>query len=67
MPRKTSGAGYVIRSTVRGPGGLVTYTVVDLFGQVRHVSVPYKFSYPAAVDPILERTAAGFDRPTKPL
>ena len=46
-------ADYVIRSTQRSDTGAVTYTFVDLYGNVRHLTVPFENSVPEVVDPLI--------------
>lgn len=49
---------YTVREVTRHDGGRVTYTVVDLAGHVRHVTVDYRNSTPGAADPIIRNAIA---------
>lgn len=51
---------YVVRSTARVGSGPVTYTVVDLVGQVYSVAVAYRDSLGDRVDPIIRSAMADF-------
>lgn len=44
---------YVVRSVRRARHDLVTYTVVDTAGLVRHVTVKFAQSVPCEADPII--------------
>lgn len=54
---------YTIRDVRRGDDSRVTYTVCDMAGQVRHVTVPYPSSTPELADPII-RWFIALTRPT---
>lgn len=44
---------YTVRTVRRARDDLVTYTVCDLAGVIRHVTVPFASSLPVEVDPII--------------
>lgn len=44
---------YVVRETRTAPSGLVVYTLVDLAGNVSHVSLPKHLTVSEWADPVL--------------
>lgn len=53
---------YIVRSVTRSPGGLVTYVVVTLLGQVTSVALRYRFSTPEVADPIIRRVVGAYPK-----
>lgn len=49
---------YTVREVRRTRDDLVTYTVCDTAGVVRHVTVPFARSLPGDVDPVVRATIA---------
>lgn len=46
---------YTIRGAQRNDAGLVTYTFVDRYGNVRHLTVAFEHSVPEIADRLIRR------------
>lgn len=53
---------YTVRTTRRTDSGHVLYVVCDRYGQLTHVTVPFRLSVPELVDPIIRRVVAATPR-----
>ena len=61
------GTDYTVRQTTAGPGGLVTYRVVDRSGVLVNVAVAYRHSTPELADPVIRAALAARFPARKPL